>query len=479
MVDVGSRISSRSSSGSTRSSARRESVAVEGMADARDVLARMEEEREAAAWAARLAAREKGEHSGAAAARAERAWRERAAREEEDRAAQERAAHAEAAALQAAEAADDNDEQGEHDYNTEVERQRAVDAERLRVAWEARTAQAARDAEAAERLRRLFPRSPERRVERSPERRAERSPERHGGHFVRTIVKDSGSSPWPVLTKTNYAEWSLIMKVKLQAREMWDAVKYGDVGRHEDRRALEALVAAVPPELGAVLATKLTAKDAWDAIAAARIGSEHARRSTLQKLRQDWERLAFQPGEDIDDFALRLSGLMQQLKQCGDEDITEERAVEKFLRAAPKKYKQIALAVETLLDLSELTIEGVAGRLKAVDNHDEEDPPGGINIGGRLYLTEEQWHTREREKKKDEKNAGRSGRSRKKTKTPRPHDGAGSSTGSECEDDTCHRCGKTGHWARDCKEPRHGGQPRRGGRANLVQVEDDDEPALF
>ncbi|CAN6186272.1 unnamed protein product [Urochloa humidicola] len=71
------------------------------------------------------------------------------------------------------------------------------------------------------------------------------------------------------------------MKVKLQAREMWDAVKYGDVGRHEDRRALEALVAAVPPELGAVLATKLTAKDAWDAIAAARIGSEHARRSTL------------------------------------------------------------------------------------------------------------------------------------------------------------------------------------------------------
>ncbi|CAN6221430.1 unnamed protein product [Urochloa humidicola] len=266
-------------------------------------------------------------------------------------------------------------------------------------------------------------------------------------------------------------EWSLIKKVKLQAREMWDAVKYGDVGRHEDRRALEALVAAVPPEMGAVLATKLTAKDAWDAIAAARIGSEHARRSTLQRLRQEWERLAFQPGEDIDDFALRLSGLMQQLKQYGDEDITEERAVEKFLRAAPKKYKQIALAVETLLD--------VAGRRKAVDNHDEEDPPGGINIDGRLYLSEEQWHTREREKKKDEKNAGRSGRSCKKTKTPRPRDGAGSSTDSECEDDTCHRCGKTGHWARDCKEPRHGGQPRRGGRANLVQVEDDDEPALF
>ncbi|CAN6334582.1 unnamed protein product [Urochloa humidicola] len=267
------------------------------------------------------------------------------------------------------------------------------------------------------------------------------------------------------------------MKVKLQAREMWDAIKYGDVGRHEDRRALEALVAAVPPEMGAVLATKLTAKDAWDAIAAARIGSEHARRSTLQRLRQEWERLAFQPGDNIDDFALRLSSLMQQLKQYGDENITEERAIEKFLQAAPKKYKQIALAMETVLDLSELTIEDVTGRLKAVDNHGEEDPPGGINIGGRLYLSEEQWHTRERRKKKEEKSACRSGRSRKKTKTPR--DGAGSGTDSECEDDTCHRCGKTGHWARDCKEPRRGEQPRRGGRANLVQVEVDDEPALF
>ena len=157
--------------------------------------------------------------------------------------------------------------------------------------------------------------------------------------IVQTVVKDAGGG-WPMLTKTNYAEWSMVMKVKMQARRMWDAVRYGDADFDEDRRALEALLAAVPTQMH-YLANKRTAKDAWDAIAVARIGSDRARRSTLQKLRQEWENLAFKPGEDVDDFALRLNTLMQQLARYGDNDIDEERAVEKFLRVVPKKYSQV------------------------------------------------------------------------------------------------------------------------------------------
>jgi hypothetical protein len=102
----------------------------------------------------------------------------------------------------------------------------------------------------------------------------------------------------------------MVMKVKMQARRMWDAVRYGDADFDEDRRALEALLAAVPMEMHSSLANKRTAKDTWDAIAAARIGSDCARRSTLQKLRQEWENLTFKLGEDVDDFALHLNTLM-------------------------------------------------------------------------------------------------------------------------------------------------------------------------
>ena len=73
------------------------------------------------------------------------------------------------------------------------------------------------------------------------------------------VYRDIGGG-WPMLTRANYHEWSLLMKVKLQARGLWEAVAYGDVIYEDDRRALEASCAAVPADLGAALANKPTAK---------------------------------------------------------------------------------------------------------------------------------------------------------------------------------------------------------------------------
>jgi hypothetical protein len=39
-------------------------------------------------------------------------------------------------------------------------------------------------------------------------------------------------------------------------------VRYGDANFVEDQRALEALLAAIPPEMAPTLANKVTAKDA-------------------------------------------------------------------------------------------------------------------------------------------------------------------------------------------------------------------------
>jgi hypothetical protein len=120
----------------------------------------------------------------------------------------------------------------------------------------------------------------------------------HGYHEIQPIVRDVGPGDgWPTLTKTNYVEWATVMRVRLQVRHMWEAVRYGDVDYYEDRRPLDAFIAVVPPKMQFSLSKKQTAKEAWDAIAAARIDSDCARKTTLQALRKEWENLTFKPGE--------------------------------------------------------------------------------------------------------------------------------------------------------------------------------------
>ena len=87
----------------------------------------------------------------------------------------------------------------------------------------------------------------------------------------------SGTS-WLPLTRTNYGEWSVTMKVKLRAQWLWNAVDKGTDNEEDDMLALEAILAAVLAEYREPLGAKSSAKEAWEAIAAMRVGSDRAKR---------------------------------------------------------------------------------------------------------------------------------------------------------------------------------------------------------
>jgi hypothetical protein len=287
---------------------------------------------------------------------------------------------------------------------------------------------------------------------------------------VERVVKDVGSGSYPMLTRTNYTEWSL-MKVKLQARGIWDAIELGADDFQEDRMALEAILQAVPPEMLAGLAVKRTAKEAWEAIRAMRVGSDRVRKGKVQQLKKEFELISFHYGETVDDFALRLTNLVTSLATLGA-PIDETQVVEKFLRVVPPRLSQIALAIETLLDTSEMSLEEVTGRLKAADDRLESPEPPREQ--GKLLLTEEQWLERMKGRQ-----GGSSSRPRaQRRRPPRKKGGEGNDDRAAASngprDDTCHSCGRHGHWAKDCW------QPRRNNRAYLAQAEEDDEePALL
>jgi hypothetical protein len=153
------------------------------------------------------------------------------------------------------------------------------------------------------------------------------------------VIRETGASGnWPQLTKTNYDSWSLLMKLKMQARHLWEAVEDDDVDFHDDRTTLEAICSCVPPEMVPTLATKLSTKEVWEVIRSMRIGDERVRKSTAQSLRAEYEQIAFHDGESIKDFALCLSNIVQWLAILSDPE-PESKVVAKYLQVAQPRHK--------------------------------------------------------------------------------------------------------------------------------------------
>jgi hypothetical protein len=204
-------------------------------------------------------------------------------------------------------------------------------------------------------------------------------------YVVKKTVQDIGGAQYPILTYTNYNEWEVMMKVMLKARGLWVAINSGTNDEQEDHMAMEAIPKAVPLEFITALGSKDTEHEAWESLKTMRLGGYRMRKAKAQQLRREYEAITFRDGEAIEDFALRLTTMVSQLGQLGD-TIGEEEAFAKFLHVAPLRFAQIAMSIKTLLDLSELTIEYIAGRLKAVEDYVVEVLVR-TSAGGQLLLT--------------------------------------------------------------------------------------------
>jgi len=214
-----------------------------------------------------------------------------------------------------------------------------------------------------------------------------------GAPAMERVVSSSSAVELPMLTKTNYHEWSLVMQVSLEALGLWNAVEAFSVKRREDRLALATILRAVPADLKVELAVKKSAKEAWDAVKTMRIGDARVKEVNAQLFLKQFETIAFHDGESVDEFVVRICGLVGKLHALG-EKVEEGRVVKKILRVLPPRYNQIACSIEMLLDLNKLSVEELVGRLQvAEDRCGMEAAEDGVE---RLLLTEEQWEARRR-----------------------------------------------------------------------------------
>ena len=174
---------------------------------------------------------------------------------------------------------------------------------------------------------------------------------------------------WPMLTRSNYAEWAMMLQCNFETLEIWDTIEPGSdkVKRSRDRQAMAGILRSVPQEMWQLLGSKKNVKEAWGAVKSMRIGAERVKEANAQRLLKEFENIKFKDAETVDEFALRIGALAADLRTSG-ETMEDTRVVKKMLRVLPQRYAQIAISIETLLDLKTLTIEELVGRLKMAED---------------------------------------------------------------------------------------------------------------
>jgi hypothetical protein len=256
-----------------------------------------------------------------------------------------------------------------------------------------------------------------------------------GEIVVREIVRESrggGVVSWPTLTKTNYTEWAILMRVKLQGTGLWEAVNTDDAPGWQVRQAFSAILSLVPTEMVQLLAAKDNAKIAWDMIKTMRVSVDRVHEARRQRLRKDFDALTFQSGETVEDFSLRVSSVVTELQSLGD-TTSKLNGMQTILRVMPSRYAQMACSIETLLDLKELSIDELSGRLAASEGRGEPE----TDVNGRLLLTEKEWLARSSGR---QPGSGGSGSGGKQTVPNKDHPSGGKDGargGGPSKDDKC------------------------------------------
>jgi hypothetical protein len=108
------------------------------------------------------------------------------------------------------------------------------------------------------------PREPPRKkyvIPRRPSEKKEMGDELPSASAASSGVKES-SLVWPMLTRTNYVEWVMLMQINYEALEIWEANDPGtNVKRSMDRQAMGSLMRSVPKEMWGTLGAKKTVKE--------------------------------------------------------------------------------------------------------------------------------------------------------------------------------------------------------------------------
>jgi hypothetical protein len=111
------------------------------------------------------------------------------------------------------------------------------------------------------------------------------------------------------------------MKALMRGEKIWDAVEPKDdktVDETMDQRALSAIYQGIPEDMLPLIAEKETSAEAWETIKTNRLGDDRIKEVRVQTLKSEFDRLRMKDSESVDDFALRMQTITNEIHLLGE-----------------------------------------------------------------------------------------------------------------------------------------------------------------
>ncbi|XP_069145699.1 uncharacterized protein [Solanum lycopersicum] len=225
--------------------------------------------------------------------------------------------------------------------------------------------------------------------------------------------------------------------------------KYDDADRKKIEKGFKAktlLVCGIGPDKYNRVSACESAKEIWDCLKTAHEGTVQVKESKIDMLTSQYENFKMKEGETIHDMFTKLSSITNELRSLG-EPISMTKQVRKVLRVLPKSWESKVDAIIEAKDLKVLTMDALIGNLKTHEmNRNYDLSKREVKKDKSLMLK----YKSDEDSSDDDDMAYLISRFQKIVRKNKIYKRGTNGTRNAAQGDTCYKCGKSGHFIREC-----------------------------